>query len=137
MRGKAYAKKSILFVIVCVFVFLLAGCCTCGRNNANTTDIIAGNSRATGRLEATIAALDGTVIDSRKRITDIIETSRGITDGVERLEYLFGRYEREVEQLLNEIDRIRSETEISVKSDMDSGFDITSVCGSSGNSSYP
>lgn len=112
MRGNNERKGMLMLIgILVVCIVILAGCCTCRRNRQDTTDIIAGNSHATGKLEATVAELDRATADSRERITNIIETSRGITDGVERVEYLFGQYEREVERLLNEVDRIRKEAE--------------------------
>ena len=46
-----------------------------------------------------------------ERIANILKTSRGIADGIERIEYLFGKYESEVKRLLSEIDRIRIEAE--------------------------
>lgn len=127
MRGIKHEKKSVMYLVLGVCLFLFAGCCTCGGINTDTTDIIAGNSRATGKLEATITALDGTVANSRERIANIIETSRGITDGVERVEYLFNKYESEVERLLNEIDRIRNEAEIQGKDNNDSGCNSSNL----------
>ena len=125
MRGKTYEKKIVMYLFIGVYLFMLAGCCTCGRINADTKDIIAGNSRATGKLEATITALDGTVTSSRERIANIIETSRGIADGIERVEYLFNEYESEVERLLDEIDRIRNEAEIQGENNNDSSGNTT------------
>lgn len=125
MRGINYEKKIVMYLFIGVCLFMFAGCCTCGRINADTKDIIAGNSRATGKLEATVAELDRATADSRERITNIIETSRGITDGVERVEYLFGQYEREVERLLNEVDRIRKEAENKGENNIGRGGTVT------------
>lgn len=122
MRSFNYAKKGILcFIVIGLFVVLLAGCCTAGSTRTDTADIISGNSRAAGKLEATISALDGTVNSSRERIARIIKTSRNITDGVDRIEYLFKQYESEVDRLLNEIDAIRNKAEIQSKNNMDRG----------------
>ena len=116
MRSFNYAKKGILyFIFIGLFVVLLTGCCTAGSTRTDAADIISGNSRAAGKLEATISALDGTVNRSRKRIANVIETSRNITDGVDRIEYLFGQYEAEVDRLLNEIDTIRNKAEFRAK----------------------
>ncbi|MBQ2553000.1 MAG: hypothetical protein II563_09180, partial [Treponema sp.] len=106
-------KKIYTVVLAVVCLCFFSGCCTSGRIGGK--DVIEGTSRATGQLEATVKALDGTVTNSRERIADIIEKSRGIADGIERVEYLFNEYEREVERVLGEIDRIRNETEIHVK----------------------
>ena len=132
MRGKTYEKKIVLFFCFSLIAFFFAGCCTCGRINADTANIVAGNSRATGKLEATITALDGTVTNSRERIANIIETSRGITDGIERIKYLFGRYESEVERILNEIDKIRNEAEIQGENNNNSSFNTDSFYNSPG-----
>ena len=94
-----------------MFAVLFSGCCTCGKLRADAQTVVSGNSFAAGRLEATVTALNGTVADSRERIANIIKTSRGITDGVERIEYLFEQYESEVERILGEIERILGEIE--------------------------
>lgn len=120
MRSFSYAKKGILcFIFIGLFVVLLTGCCTAGSTRADSADIISGNSRAAGKLEATISAIDGTVNSSRERIAHIIKTSRNITDGVDRIEYLFRQYEAEVDRLLNEIDAIRNKAEIQSKNNFD------------------
>ena len=131
MRGIKYEKKIVMYLFIGVCLFMFAGCCTCGRI-ADTANIVARNSRATGKLEATITALDGTVTNSRERITNIIETSRGITDGIERIKYLFGRYESEVERILNEIDKIRNEAEIQGENNNNSSFNTDSFYNSPG-----
>lgn len=133
MRSFNHAKKGIFYVIfVCLFVFLLTGCCTAGSTRADAADIISRNSRAAGKLEATISALDGTVNSSRERIAHIIKTSRNITDGVDRIEYLFRQYEAEVDRLLNEIDAIRNKAEIQSKNNMDRGSNSGDIYNSAG-----
>ena len=121
-------EKRCFYFIFCLLLFV-SGCRTTGQIRTDDSDIIEGNSYAAGRLEATVKALDGTVSDSRERIADVIETSRGIADGVERIEYLFGKYEQEVERLLNEIDGIRSQAEIPGKNYTDSRIDTDTVSG--------
>ena len=122
MRSFNYAKKGCLyFIFTSLFVVLLAGCCTASSTRADAADIISGNSRAAGKLEATISALDGTVNSSRERIEQIIKTSRNIADGIERLVYLFKQYASEVNRLLNEVDAIRNKAEIQSKNNMDCG----------------
>ncbi len=135
MRGIRHEKNFVMFTILFVLLFGISGCCSCGRINTDAADVIAGDSRAVGRLEATVEALDGTVVDSRKRIADIIETSRNITDGVERVEYLFGEYESEIERILNEIDRIRNEAELPGEDNQNSNNNSDSIYNSSGNTS--
>ncbi|MGI5075943.1 hypothetical protein E4N71_11065 [Treponema vincentii] len=137
MRSVNHAEKGVFYVIfVCLFVFLLTGCCTAGSTRADAADIISGNSRAAGKLEATISALDGTVNNSRERIARIIKTSRNITDGVDRIEYLFGQYEAEVDRLLNEIDTIRNKAEIQGKNNMDRSGNSSGVYNCEGYLAY-
>ncbi len=121
--------KKIFKVILCfnLLSFLFSACCT-NRNVAdNASDVIDRNSHAAGQLEATVAALDTTVSSSRERIENIISTSRNIADGIERVEYLFGQYENEVDRLLNEIDGIRSKIEIESENNTDSSNSTDSL----------
>ena len=121
MNEKVFSR---ILIVVC---FLLAGCCTNRNITTDISDIIDGNSRTVGQLEATVAALDGTVSSSRERIETIIATSRNIADGIERVEYLFNQYENETNRLLNEIDRIRNEIEVQSENNSDSGNTADSV----------
>jgi peptidoglycan hydrolase CwlO-like protein len=121
--------KKIFKVILCfnILPFLFSACCT-NRNIAdNAADVINRNSHAAGQLEATVAALDTTVSSSRERIENIIATSRNIADGIERVEYLFGQYENEIDRLLNEIDGIRSEIEVEGENNTDSSNSTDSL----------
>lgn len=121
MRGQNGKKKVILYICLIFCIIVLSSCCsTKSKDEYHTTDIIAGNSLAVGKLEATVAALDGTITDSRERIGNVIETSRNIANGIERIEYLFNEYELEVSRLLKEIERIRSEAEIQIETDNNS-----------------
>lgn len=135
MRRCNYAKIILSFVFLFGLSVLFSGCCTCGKLRTDTTGIVSGNSYAAGRLEATVAALDGTVTDSRERIANIIKTSRGITDGVERVEYLFTQYESEVERILDEIDRIRDEAQIPAEDNNAGSGNTSSGGGGSGSAS--
>lgn len=132
MRSSKIEKISIF--ILCFSLFVLSGCCSSGRVSADDAVIISGNSYSVGNLEATITALDGAVSDSRERIANVIETSRSITDGIERVEYLFNEYESEVNRLLNDIDRIRIETQKSSEDHNDSNINTDSGGDSSGRS---
>lgn len=114
--------------VVAVCVLILGGC----RTNAvpDVADVIARDSQLRGRLEATVDSLDGTISDSRERIKSVLEDSRKITSGAERLDYLFGCYEREVERLIDEMRRSRDEIKDSVEDYLDS--DRGSAGGNSG-----
>lgn len=100
---KKISFMSVFFLCFCLF------CTGCRSTGITHTDIVDGNSRTAGKLEATVNALDGATSSSRERIGKLIETSRSIEDGIEKLEYLFAGYEREVERLQCDIERIRKE----------------------------
>lgn len=100
---KKISFMSVFFLCFCLF------CTGCRSTEITHTDIVDGNSRTAGKLEATVNALDGATSSSRERIGKLIETSRSIEDGIDRLEYLFAGYEREVERLQCDIERIRKE----------------------------
>lgn len=100
--------KKISFMSVFLLCFCLF-CTGCRSTEFWHTDIVEGNSRTAGKLEATVEALDTAASSSRERVGKLIETSRSIEDGIEKLEYLFTGYEREVERLQCDIERIRKE----------------------------
>lgn len=131
MEEKRNVEK-ILFVFVCVIA--LCGVFTgCETTRIDDSGIVERNSCYIGRLEATVASLDATIGDSRERIADSVKQSKSIADGLERLEFLFGRYEQEVGKLLSEIERIRSQIEAKGENDgMDSGIFGSAVIGAGG-----
>ena len=95
-----------------VFCITLFGAgCQSARLSGDDAGLVAASARAAGRLEGTVKELDRTITDSRERIGIVVRASERITDGIDRLEYLFGEYEQEVGRLLDEIDRIRGEAE--------------------------
>lgn len=100
---KKIGFMSVFFLCFCLF------CTGCRSTEITHTDIVDGNSRTAGKLEATVEALDTAASASRERVGKLIETSRSIEDGIEKLEYLFTGYEREVERLQCDIERIRKE----------------------------
>lgn len=100
-----------LVVMFAVFVCsaLFSNCA--GMRHRDTGESFCRDSYAAGKLETTVKELDRTTSDSRERIRNAVKTSRSIEDGIERIEFLFGKYEQEVARLQNEIDRIRAQAE--------------------------
>ena len=135
-RGEMEGKKRNVEKILCVFVCVIALCGVftgCETTRIDDSGIVERNSCYIGRLEATVASLDATIGDSRERIADSVKQSKSIADGLERLEFLFGRYEQEVGKLLSEIERIRSQIEAKGENDgMDSGIFGSAVIGAGG-----
>ena len=103
---------------LCVFVVTLCGAgCQSARLQGDTGEVVAGNARAAGRLEATVRSLDDTIGDSRERLEIVARASERIAGGVDRAEFLFSEYEQEVGRLLDEIDRIRTEAQAEAEAD--------------------
>ena len=105
-------KKNTAFFalfLICLSIVIFSGCKS--TEHADTANVVQGDSYSAGQLEATIQALDGTTTDSRKRIEQLIDTSRDIEDTAERIDYLFTGYEQEVQRLLDEVDTIRKRAE--------------------------
>lgn len=93
--------SCILLLCLCFFS------CRTTNSIVDTADVIAGNAYAAGRIEKAVDGLDRTIDDSRERVATIIERSREITDGLDRIEYLLIQYEYEVDRILGEITGIR------------------------------
>ena len=89
---------------------LCTGCSTVGLQGKDA-ELVSRNSRNIGRIEGTASALADAVADSRDRLEVVSRASERIGDGLERLDYLFTEYEREVERLCNEIDSLRAQLE--------------------------
>lgn len=107
-------EKIALFFIkrmACIAVFalamLFAGCATTGFQGKDS-ELIAANARNIGRIESTVEALDGTISDSRERLEIVGRAGQKIRDAGERLDFLLGEYESEVERILNEVDNLRA-----------------------------
>lgn len=100
-----------LIVMFAIFVCsaLFSNCA--GMRHRDIGESFCRDSYTAGKLEATVKELDRTTSDSRERIRNAVKASRSIEDGIDRIEFLFGKYEQEVARLQNEIDRIRAQAE--------------------------
>lgn len=118
-RKNAVQKNRIILPILClVFCVLCAGCKSAGVYN--DTGLVVSNQRAIQRLEYTTAELGAVYSRANERLDTIREQAAGIGNGISRLEYLFTEYDRQVVELLTEIDRIRKQAKQSSKAN--SGF---------------
>ena len=99
-----------VFVVLMLFPFFCSGCSTVGLQGKDS-ELVSRHSRNVGRIEGTASALADAVADSRDRLEVVSRASERIGDGIERLDYLFTEYEREVERLCNEIDSLRAQIE--------------------------
>ena len=100
--------KKILICLACVLCF---SCVSTGRLQRQDTELIEANSRNIGRVEGTVQSLSDTIHDSRERLEIVGRASARIREASERLDYLITEYELEVERILDEIDRLRTELE--------------------------
>ena len=99
-----------VFIVLMLFPFFCSGCATAGLQGKDA-ELVSRHSRNIGRIEGTASALADAVADSRDRLEVVSRASERIGDGIERLDYLFTEYEREVERLCNEIDSLRAQIE--------------------------
>ena len=123
-------KYDAAMVIVCIGLcaLLLVACSSCCSARATNqppgdTELVIANQRAASHLEAAVDYLEATASASHQRIGEITKTGATIADAVDRLEYLFGCYEREVNELLAEIDALRADLE-KARASYPSGSDI-------------
>lgn len=94
-------KHESFFCLSLVIMFAVFVCTALFPNCAGTQhrdagEPFGGDSYAAGKLEATVKELDRITSDSRERIRNAVKASRSIEDGIERIEFLFGKYEQEV-----------------------------------------
>lgn len=127
-------KIFICFAVCFVFSlsFTFTGCATVTGLQGKDAEYISENSRNIGRIEGTVEALGDTIADSRQRLEIVGRASERIRDAAERLDYLISEYELEVERILNEIDRLRSELEERKKGEMDGDKLRSNTYGSGG-----
>ena len=100
--------KKVLPVFVAVNSIISIGCAT---RPIEDSELVRRNAQSITRLEDTVQELDRILGDSTGRIEAVTEQSRNITDGIERVEFLFEQYESETGRLLQEIERLRQKIE--------------------------
>lgn len=99
--------KRIIISTIALFVFVCSGC----KSLPTDSDTIAEYYRDFGRVEATTQNIGEFISSSREQIRNVREASDGIEDATERLIYLFSEYDRVVRELLEDLERLRSEIE--------------------------
>ena len=102
VRGAAGALLA--FVVLCVvaaFCATLGGCATTKSHSGRVRE---SDSYFVGKLETSIENFD-------RGIGEAVERSRRIEDELERVNYLFGQYERLVGGLRDEVNSLRAEIE--------------------------
>lgn len=119
-KGKGFVEGfagCILFFVLLVlffaFVVCLDGCAT-NRTRRNAGDVRLTDSYIAGSLESAVSDFDG-------GIGRTIRESRGIADEVDRLEFLFNRYEQHALRLRDEVDSLRRQIEGSGQDNLGGG----------------
>lgn len=115
-----------LFVVALVFCCLFGGCSSTRGLQAEDAELVSANTRNLGRIESTVDALDATVRSSNERLEIVARAGERIRDAGQRLEYLFGEYEREVDRLLDEIDTLRVKLQEGEKDQVDARTGVDS-----------
>lgn len=104
-----------LAVIVCVVVLSIVVClggCATVRTRRNAGDIRKSDTYIAGGIESAVSAFDD-------GIGRAVRESRGIADEVDRLEFLFVRYEQQALRLRNEVNNLRAKIESSGENNLD------------------
>ena len=96
-----FKKFFIVFVAICTSL-LFVGCKT--TEHTDIGSIRESSSYILGELEASVDAFD-------RGVGRAIERSKSITDEVDRLDYLFGEYERAALQLREDLRKAKAELE--------------------------
>lgn len=112
---KTLALVAMLFV--CAFIPLCLVCatgCSTTIKHRNAGDIRNTDSYIVGGLESAVSDFDD-------GIGRAIRESRGIADEVDRLEFLFNRYEQYALRLRNEVDSLRKQIEGKDEGTLDRG----------------
>lgn len=108
MRAIFGILQAIFFFCVLVFILLLFSCKSTRAAGIDDTAIVIANQRAIERLENTAAELGKLHTRAAIRVANIRNEAARIGDSVDRLEYLFTEYDRQVGELLAEINAIRA-----------------------------
>ena len=96
-------KHFIVFAVVCCVTLLFTGCKS-AQLNTDIGSVRESGAYILGELESKIDAFD-------RGVERAIERSQSITDEVERLDYLFGEYERAALQLREDLRKTKAELE--------------------------
>ena len=91
----------LLLAVIAAFCATLGGCATTKSHSGRVRE---SDSYFVGKLETSIENFD-------RGIGEAVERSRGIESELERVDYLFGQYERLVGGLRDEVNSLRAEIE--------------------------
>lgn len=140
-------KKNFIFILswIILCTIVLSGCVSNRGSNSDFDSNVIDHTRRIAELESENKRLTGIIdsasdrvsiilTDSTERITDIRSRSSEISDSVDRIIYLFGEYDKEVQRLLREFDQVRSQIEISQQNNVDIDLDLCSNDSSQNNS---
>ena len=103
-----------------LFVLLVACCVGCKSTAVHTDDgSLLNHQREVDRLESELRSRDGTIRDAARdleniseQIGSVAERSGRMEDEIDAIIRLFDEYQRRVERLLRDYNRVRDEAEI-------------------------
>ena len=105
---------AIVFVFGLLLFLVCAGGCSTAIGHRDIGDIRQSDSYILGELESAVSNFDD-------GIGRAVRESRGIADEIDRLEFLFNRYEQYALRLRNEVDSLRKQIEGEDKGHLDRG----------------
>lgn len=101
---RAAAGAMLAFVVLCLVAAFCASLGGCATTKSHPRGVRMSDSYFVGKLESSIESFD-------RGIGEAVERSRGIESELERIDFLFGQYERLVGGLRNEVNSLRAEIE--------------------------
>ena len=104
-------------VLLVAFSVCLGGCSTL-KTRRNAGDIRQSDAYVLGGIESAVSNFDD-------GIGRAIRESQGIADEVDRLEFLFNRYEQHALRLRDEVDSLRRQIEVPGEGDLGGGDDCS------------
>lgn len=103
----------VAILVVAAFCVCSSGCAT-SRTRRNAGDIRLSDSYILGGIENAVSNFDD-------GIGRAVRESKGIANEVDRLEFLFNRYEQHALRLRDEVNNLRAEIKNARKDNLDSG----------------
>jgi len=93
-------KKIISILLITIVSLVITSCMTVAPMD---TKLISDSANAIGQLKATNEQLNTIITDSESRLTSAIEKSKTMSNEIDKLAYLFKEYNKEVNNMLNEL----------------------------------
>ena len=106
---EGFKKTVISFIFICLVVILcclLGGCCTQGHGHG---DALIDHQREIDRLEEELRSRDRAIENAVRELGEITSRSESMEGTVDEIIRLFNEYQRRVDKMLWEYERIRGD----------------------------